>query len=205
MENKKLKAAAETIIMPEEMKHRVIRNCKAKISGSERRGTMKPDMNHTFWRKPVTAAILVMIICLSVSAVAASEVLKGYFRDIKKWNGAITGTSYEQATDEIDMSVTVDGNELSVLVTFVIPQEFPYREAEKIGIDAYRIMDSNGRIVKEGTVEAADIIDGQTTVKIQLDGIDSGSYKLVVTAFVTEKKADQPLNLNGSWVCDFSR
>ena len=136
---------------------------------------------------------------------AASEALKGYFRDITNWRGAIVGTSYEQATDEIGMEVTVNGNELTALVTFFNPQDFPYRETEKLGIAAYRIVDANGDVLKEGAAESTEIINGQAAIKIQLDDLESGSYKLIVTAFVSEKKADQPLNIHGAWEYIFSK
>lgn len=167
---------------------------------------METNKNNTIFRKPATVFIAVVLcLSLSVTGLAATGVLQGYFRDITNWQGAIVGTSYEQATDEISMDVTVDGNALTALATFSIPQEFPYREIEKLGIAAYRIVDANGKIVKEGAAESTEIINGQAAVSIQLDGIDSGSYKLVVTAFVGEKKADQPLNISGHWECAFTK
>ena len=104
------------------------------------------------------------------------------------------------------MSVTVNGDELTVVATFAIPQEFPYREVEKLGIAAYQILDADGKVVKEGTTsESSEIVNGQAAVRIPLGGIPGGSYKLIVTAFVAEKKAEQPLNLNGRWECDFTK
>lgn len=200
MDYKKLKSAAETITMPEDVKHRIVRNL------SSRKERTMNTKNHTFLRKP--AAVLItaaLCIALSVSAVAASGVLKGYFRDITNWQGAVVGTSYEQATDEIDMNITVNGNDLTVLATFAIPQEFPYREIENLGIAAYRIVDANGKAVKEGTAESAEVVGGQAAMGIGLDDIDCGCYKLIVTAFVAGKKAEQPLNINGSWECVFSK
>lgn len=161
--------------------------------------------NKTFRKPAAVLAVLAICLILSVSAVAASGAVKGYFRDITNWQGAVVGTSYEQATEEIGMRVTVNGNELTVLSTFSIPQEFPYREIEKLGIAAYQILDTNGKPVKEGTAEATKIVNGQAAVCIQLGDIDSGDYRLVVTAFVAEKKAEQPLKLNGYWECNFTK
>lgn len=206
MDYEKLKSAAETITMPEEVKRRIVRNCKTQISNSRKEIVMKTNKNNTFFRKPATAfAVLAICLSLSVTAVAASGVLKGYFRDITNWNGAIVGTSYEQATDEISMNVTVNGNELTALATFSVPQEYPYREIEQLGIAAYRIVDANGAAVKEGAAESTKVTNGQAAVSIKLDGIDGGNYKLIVTAFVGEKKAEQPLNINGNWECAFTK
>lgn len=206
MNYEKLKSAAKAITMPEEVKRRIVRNCRTQISNSRKEIIMETNKNNTIFRKPATVFIAVVLcLSLSVTGLAATGVLQGYFRDITNWQGAIVGTSYEQATDEISMDVTVDGNALTALATFSIPQEFPYREIEKLGIAAYRIVDANGKIVKEGAAESTEIINGQAAVSIQLDGIDSGSYKLVVTAFVGEKKADQPLNISGHWECAFTK
>lgn len=200
MDYKKLKSAAETITMPDEMKQRIVRKCKEKISDPGKENVMK----NKNYRKPAAAfAALAICLCLSVTAVAASGVLKGHFRDITNWQGAVVGTSYEQATDEIGMGVTVNDNKLVVQATFAIPQEFPYRECERLGIAAYRIVDADGKVVKEGAAESTEIVKGQAAVTIDLDDIDSGCYKLVVTAFVGEKKAEQPLNINGNWECSF--
>ena len=203
MDYEELKSAAETITMPEEAKRRIVRNCKNQIFNSRKENIMKYN---TFIRKPATVFVAVVLcISLSVTALAATGILKGYFKDITNWQGAVTGTSYEQATDEIGMNVTVSVDELTVLATFVDPQIFPYREIENLGIAAYKIVNAKGTVVKEGAVESTEISNGQATVNIQLNEIDSGNYKLIVTAFFGEKKAEQPLNINGNWECAFTK
>ena len=115
------------------------------------------------------------------------------------------GTAYEQATDEIRMDVSVNGDDLTVLAAFADPQKAPYSEAETLGIAAYRIVDGNGKTVAKGAAGSAGIVNGQAAIGIRLDGIDSGNYTLAVTAFVAEKKADQPLNISGDWECAFTK
>ena len=206
MDYEKLKAAAETITMPEEVKRRIVRNCKTQILNSRKEIVMKTNKNNTFIRKPAAVFVAVALcLSLSVTALAATGVLQGFFQDITDYRGAVVGTSYEQATDEISMDVTVNGNELTALATFINPQMAPYSEAEKLGIAAYQIVAANGKVVAEGTAESSEIVNGQAAINIKLDDIESGSYKLVVTAFVTEKKADQPLNMSGTWECAFSK
>ena len=201
MEYEKLKSAAEAITMPEEMKQRIVRNCKTQISDSGKESIMK---HNNCLRKPAAVLItLALCIGLSVTAVAAPDILRGYFRDLTNWQGAVVGTSYEQATDEIGVNVTVNGKELTVLATFSVPQEFPYREVEKLGIAAFQIVDAKDRIIKEGTADTVEVINGQAAIKIQLNDMESGCYKLIVTTFVDEKKADQPMNINGRWECAF--
>ena len=206
MDYEKLKSAAETITMPEEVKRRIVRKCKTQISDSRKEIVMKTNKNNTFMRKPAAVFVAVALcLSLSVTALAATGVLQGFFQDITDYRGAVVGTSYEQATDEISMDVTVNGDELTVMATFANPQMAPYSEAEKLGIAAYQVVDANGKVVAEGAAESTEIVNGQAAVNIKLDGIDRGSYKLIVTAFVTEKKADQPLNISGAWECAFTK
>ena len=206
MDYEKLKSAAETITMPEEAKRRIVGNCKTIISNSRKETIMKTNKNKTLIRKPAAVfAVVALCLSLSVTALAATGILKGSFRDITNWQGAVVGTSYEQATDEIGVNVTANGDVLAVLATFADPQMFPYRETEKLGIAEYCIVDANGKVVHEGAAESTDVVNGQATVNIRLNDMDSGSYKLIVTAFVSEKKADQPLKIHGSWECAFTK
>lgn len=202
MEYEQLKAVAETIAMPEDMKHRIIGNCRAQTMNSGKETVMKKVH---FRKLAVIAAVLVVCLSLTVAAMAVPSTRKGFFRDITDWRGAVVGTSYEQATDEIDMTVTVNGEELTVLATFVDPQMAPYRYVKWLGIVEYKIVNEKGITVEKGTAESAENVNGQAVIKIPLDSLDGGKYKLVVSAFVSDKKGDQPLNLNGYWECNFTK
>ena len=206
MEFGNLKSAAQEITMPEEMKRRIAHNCK-QIETTMEEHNMNNRKNTSFFRKPAAVfAALAVCLSLSVTALAATGVLQGFFRDITNHSGAIVGTSYEQATDEIDMDVTVDGDELTVLATFVDPNMFPYRESQLLGIADYRIMDAEGNVVQEGATDKfTPVANGQASIVLELNELATGSYKLIVTAFVSEKKADQPLNISGTWECEFSK
>ena len=201
-----LKSAAETITMPTEMKQHIAENCKTQIPNARKDTPMKTNKNRTFFGKSaVSFAALAVCLTLTVTALAGSDSVKGFFRDITNWQGAIVGTSYEQATNEIAMTATVSGDALTVLVAFADPQAIPYKYAETLGIAAYSILDTNGKVVKEGSAAPVEIVNGQAAIHLPLDDLGNGTYKLAVTAFVSEKKADQPLNLNGSWESAFTK
>lgn len=202
MEYEKLKTAAESITMPDDMKCRIVRNCKQRIGEKGKETTMK---NIHFRKSAAVFAAVAICLSLTVAAMAAPDTLKGFFRDITDWRGAVVGTSYEQATDEISMSVAVNGEELTVLATFVDPQIAPYKYVEWLGIAEYKIVNEKGKSVEKGTAESAEILNGQAVIKVPLDGIDGGNYKLVVTAFVAEAKAEQPLQLHGHWESEFTK
>lgn len=160
---------------------------------------MKTRKKFAFRSSAGIAVAACLLLTLSVTVLATTGVLQGYFNDITNRNGAIIGTSYEQASDEISMEVAVHEEILTVTVTFANPQMVPYSEAELLGIAAYQIVDENGKVVAEGATESTEIRNGQVEVNIKINDIDSGSYKLLVSSFVAEKKADQPMNINGNW------
>jgi len=163
-------------------------------------------MKHIRMRKTAAVA-LALAVCLSltVAAVAAPNALKGFFRDVTDWRGAVVGTSYEQASDEIRMNVSVNGEELMVLASFVDPQMAPYRYAQWLGIAEYEIVGAKGKTVQKGAAESTEVINGHVAIPIYLENLESGSYKLVVTAFVEEAKAEQPLPLHGHWEAEFTK
>ena len=158
----------------------------------------------TFRKTAAVIAVLAVCLTLSVTALAESGVLKGYFADVTNFTGAVIGSTYEQADDEINLSVTVNGGELTVTAAYVDAENPPFI-AEKLGIAEYRITDSEGNAVMQGTVPSSEIVDGQAEITIDLTGVESGIYRLEITSFVAESKADAPMPVNGVWICDFTR
>ena len=206
MDYELLKTAAQKITMPEEMKYRIVRNCKQTCSASGKDTIMKSNKHTTFFRKPAAIfAALAILLSLSVTAVAAPDAVKGFFRDVTNWQGAVVGTSYEQATDEIAVSVTANANTLTVHAAIADPQMIPYVYAEKMGIAQYRIESENGKTLQNGSAESVEINNGTAAITIPLEDLESGSYHLIVSAFVAEAKAEQPLPLNGRWECAFTK
>ena len=206
MKFENLKSAAGEIRMPEEMKQRILHNCKKHIPKAMEEHTMHNQKNLSVLRKPAKAfALLAVCLSLSVTALASTGQLQGFFRDITNWQGAITGTAYEQATGEIAVDVTVNGDELLVLAAFLEPDTFPYREAEQLGIAEYKIVDNSGRVFQKGAAPAFPVVDGKASIVIKLKDMEAGSYTLVISAFASEKKADQPLSIHGSWECVFTK
>ena len=161
--------------------------------------------NMTFRKPAAVLAAVVLCVALSAAAFAVTGAGQGFFRDLIRWDGAVVGASYEQATDEIRVDVSVHGDLLRILASFANPRKAPYSETETLGIADYRIVDAYGKVLRQGTAEAAAVVDGQAEINISLDGLDRGSYRLVITAFVSEKKADQPLHIRGSWESSFTR
>ena len=93
---------------------------------------------------------------------------------------------------------------LVVSVDVVEYNKPPYIELDIMDINSYKIIDSAGKIVNEGTAKSTSAFEnGKVTFELPLDDIESGEYKLIINEFVGSKKADQPLPIKGTWECSF--
>ncbi len=204
MMSKELKEKVSEIEMPDAMRARIIKNCYSKMEEE----TMKEHKRNTLFRRPMVAvATLALCICVTgISAMAATGKLQGFFKDITRWDGAVVGTSYEQATEEMQVNATGTSEGLEIEVTFLTPEQAPYLYFEQFGIQTCEIVGSDGKVmVKEITSELAEVQDGKVNILLTLEELPKGSYKLRISEMVGAKKADQPLVLHGTWECEFAR
>lgn len=204
MDQEKLKRSVENIKMPEEMRARIIQNCRLESDKKEEDHNMK--LQKVLSNKGVRAAAIAASLCLCFTAAVSAAGRAGYFRNIANWTGAVTGAEYKQADEEITVSATATGEELTVSAVFVFPDKAPYREIRSLGIGDYQIIDPSGTVTAEGGATAlSKLSGGQTQITIPLDGIDSGDYRLIITSFTGASKADAPLPISGVWECRFSK
>lgn len=204
MEIEKMIEKLNEIEVSEEMQKCIIRNCYNKMEEKN----MNKTTAKSFFRRPVAvAAALALCLCLiGATTLAATGKLDGFFKDIKRWDGAVTGTQYKQATDEIELSIVNVSDSIELEAIMLKPEAAPYGYIELLGIDSYEIVDVDGNVVADGkTEEMAQITDGKVNLSISLDNISSGEYRLVVSAFVGSSKAEQPLVMSGVWECDFTK
>ena len=195
------------IEMPDDMRKRIIANCSDALDKKRNTGETRMTKVNNRWKKSLPmAATLVLCVCITgVTAMAAAGKLEGFFKDIKRWDGAVVGTSYEQATEEITVSIEMaTDEELDILVIIEEPAKPPYSESELFGIESYRIEDMEGNVIISGNslAERTDF-NSLMSFKIPLNEISNGKYKLVIEQFISEKKADQPLKISGNWECEF--
>ena len=233
MEKNLLKEEIEEITMPEEMKARILENCrnadlekenigmkmmdiegKATIDNSvdEKKTTERMVQNKTRtaragkWTRIATVAAAVAL-CVGfggITVMAASGKLEGFFADVTRWDGAVVGETYEQATEEIEVSASVSGDSLVVDAVLLKAGEAPYAYVEGFGVQKYQIVDAKGDVVAEGiSSEAVEITDGKVSVELPLDEFESGNYTLIITEFVGTAKAEQDLPIKGYWECKF--
>ena len=199
---KNFKQSVEQIKMSEEMRVRIIQTCHEKMEEIE----MSRQTERTKRGKSmVAAAAITLCICLAgTTAMAATGKLQGFFKDIKNWNGAVVGTSYEQATDEMEIQMVEAAGKLTVEVTFADPKAVPYSELEQMAVGVYKIVDENGvMVVEEASSGFSDIVEGAVTINLPEAELGEGTYQLIINEMIGASKADQPLPMSGHWVCEF--
>ena len=203
MIEKKLAEEVKKIEMPSEMRERILEQCNMKTEEM----TMRKNSGKNLFRKPmVAAAVLAACLCVTgVSAMAATGKLTGFFQDVKGLFGAVTGTTYEQATDEIEMSIA-EVSDILVIDMEMDGTKLPYSVLETIEVGNYRIVSADGDVVRKGNQSTvAPLVDGTASVSVALPDVAAGTYKLVITELIGTKKADQPLKIHGGWECEFTK
>lgn len=191
------------IEMPAEMQERIRKNCYKKMEEEN----MKKSRKNIFQKPMVAVAALALCLCVTgISALAATGKLEGFFKDITRWDGAVTGSTYEQASDEVEIVIGDVTDSLEVNLTFLKAKQPPYSIFETLGIQNYQIQDKTGKAVVKGAETKTEAINnGKVQLSIYLKDIPVGEYKLVVTELVGGSKADQPLVVKGTWECDFTK
>jgi hypothetical protein len=151
--------------------------------------------------KPKFAAAVAVPLMLAIAGTGAYAVSKGgYFRDETNIFGTVTGSVYENANEEINVSLVYEAETITVKVVFSDPNAFPYREFETIDLNEFSVTDqTNGSEVSCGEIAPAMINNGEAELKIPVGKLDSGSYSVTVSSFLGEKKANQPLEVKGHW------
>jgi len=145
------------------------------------------------------AAVLALCLILPVGSFAAGKA--GFFRDVKRWDGAVVGTAYENATEEIAVTVSIQTEQLTVSVTLLKPDKAPYPYIEELSIGEYQFLDEADKVIAEGTAQAVPLIKGQAVFSLPVTDAQS----LRITQFTATAKAEQPLPIYGEWEWHFQK
>ena len=154
----------------------------------------------------VAVAAVALCVCMTgITALAATGVLQGFFKDIFSWNGAVVSTVYENASDELNVTADCENKKLIVTVKAANPSMAPYSEFDTLRIQSYKIADATGNIVVDNqSSDPVEIQDGEAIIVITQLSDYEGDYQLIINEFEGGKKADQPLPISGEWQCNFT-
>ncbi|MBR5228476.1 MAG: hypothetical protein IKV96_01425 [Firmicutes bacterium] len=195
-----IKNTVESIEMSDEMRKRIINNTKTAVYMDMEVKSMKTINKKRFI---AFAAAAVLCICLPIGVMAMNGT--GFFKDVTNISGAVTGSVYEQATNEIKVETVVANDNLIINADFVNTDMVPYSEFDVLKIAEYEIVDGKGNIIiNNSSTESVAICDGNIQWTVSTTDLESGDYILNIKSFEGGKKADQPLNVSGIWKCSFS-
>lgn len=201
----KLKKEIQAIELSEPAKQRILDNCIKKIQSEQENYSMKKNVVTNYKKPLVAAAVLALCLCLTgITAMATTG--KGFFRDIKRFDGAITGQTYQNATDEVLVYAAVEEDVLTVTVEMVKYEIIPYSEIEVLELQNYRVLDAAGMIVLENEVPEHVVTENnQVRFQIPAENLAEGTYKLELDVLCGSKKADQDILIYGGWECEFTK
>lgn len=172
------------------------------------------------WRRTaIAAAVLLCAITARFCIPSVAVPLEGFFHDItRRLDGAVIGTEYENATQEIkiEASAAVMENGKLVLpleITFLVMGEkepYIYLTGGAAALGDYRILDASGNEIcsASGQQEATGALeDGKAALVQPLATetlLERTEYTLVVESVYGLQKAEQPLEMKGHWECGFT-
>lgn len=182
---------------------------KTEINKVEGKNMSKPKK--IIWLKRASTVAAVITVC-AITVVSAGAI-KGMFKDVKRWDGAVIGTEYVNATNDIEMNISETKDDyISLDINFENPNEAPFAFIQEVAITDYKILDNNDKEVLEvnSTVEngiKGSVENGRILVKLPTnDKLNSNQdYILVINTVYGLAKAEQPLKITGTWECEFTR
>lgn len=201
----KLNEEVKKIELSEAAKQRILKNCREKIQSEQENYSMKKNTVKKLKKPLVAAATLTVCLCLTgITAMATTG--KGFFKDTKRFDGAITGQTYQNATDEVLVYAAVEEDVLTVTVEMVKYEIVPYSEIEVFELKNYRVLDAAGTVILENAVPEHVVMENnQVKFQIPAQDLSEGTYKLELDVLCGSKKADQDLLIYGNWECEFTK
>lgn len=156
--------------------------------------------------KKKTAFIIGAAVLLVTGAVTVYAGASGtWMKDIKNPLGAITGQVYNDADTEIEISIiSADANDFTVEAAVADFDKPPYTTIDFLKLDKFTITDEKGSIITENNVsESGEFINGCALIYVPANITDAHTIFLHTDSILGSAKADQPLEINGSWECSF--
>lgn len=149
----------------------------------------------------VAAALVLSIGLIAVNNSTLANSIKGFFKDITNWNGAITGTEYVQATEEIDIKVSisiVESNKvlLPIEVTLKNINEAPFNVIEALALGKFKITDSSDNEINNGEIQIGSIskenysfeIDDENNLLTEIESQDLSNRKFIANLVINKKQ-----------------
>ena len=163
------------------------------------------------FRKSTVAAAVALVLTfglLTAGAVTYADSIRGSFSDVTRFDGAVVGTEYHDATEEIEVTAEAVGNTVIVNARFLYPADAPYAFIAELSLKNVTLTDSSGaKLLTVGETEITPITNGSVSIAIPMGTVSLSpheSYTLSFDTAVGHAKAEQPLPMSGNWSSSFA-
>ena len=161
----------------------------------------------------LAAAAVMGIVIIFASDASLATSIKGFFANLTNWNGAIIGTTYENATDEIVVTAeNIENEEYLLTVSFNNKDKVPFSITELLEMGEYQFF-NDGKKINIESAFVNDVIDTGNLIiddKELLFHTNENNYKkvmiingevdeLVIKSFFIHSAGDAPLEVKGEW------
>jgi len=163
------------------------------------------------FRKSTVAAAVALVLTaglLTAGGITYADSIRGAFSDVTRFDGAVVGTEYHNATEEIEVTAESDGEIVIVNARFLYPADAPYAFISELSLRNVTLTDSSGtKLMTVAETEITPIENGSVSVAIPMGTVSlspDAEYTLTFDTAVGHEKADQPLPMSGNWRCSFA-
>ena len=184
--------------------------CRIGINNAKKEREERQMNKKNIIRTVLATAAVAGVCILTTGNTAIGNTVKGFFKDVTRWDGAVVGTEYLQATEEIKMDVVKASVEngtiqLCLEVTFVEKEQIPWKYIEEMALGSYKILDEEGKeviVVENDAIEGAKgtVVNGETQIVFEAGQLmEDIEYTIVIESMYGLEKADAPLEIKGNW------
>lgn len=151
-----------------------------------------------------TIAVIVPAVIALTSAGIYTAVEGVFFKDKTTISGTVIGQTYENATDEIEIKSEYSCGTLHITLNLLKYDNVPYSMLEEIEPYSFSLICLSDNSEEDIQFSPA-IIDGNVVeITADFDANADKEYKLAIGSFLGSKKADQPLEIKGTWEVFFN-
>ncbi len=148
-------------------------------------------------RWTVAVVIPAVIACISAGTYIAVE--SGFFKDKTTFTGTVTGQTYENATDEIEVKSEYSGGTLRITLNLLKYDTIPYSILDEIEPCSFSLVNLSDNSEEEIQFSPAKINGNTVEITTDFSAEPDTEYRLSFGSFLGSKKADQPLEIKGNW------
>jgi len=172
----------------------------------------------------IAGAVVLAFSILMFTNTGFANSVKGFFEDITNWSGTVTGTVYENATNEITADVgekVIQSDKVSfpLSITLKEPDKAPYNTIEALTIGDFQVFQSGKPVNNEqiaferGPMAEFEFMikdedkllileDKKFKTNLVINNLSTSAnetYTLIINSFFIQSKGDAPLEVKGEW------